>query len=790
MATVHNWGRHDARCKDGVIMTTPQQPLAGHQQSLDLGLDLDHPPLESLHDAIGQLVQPLTGLSGRSFFDIDCAAAAIAGAVQMTGEPDDPRTDTAAVQAMVLTEILDGAVAGRQELIDAAYALATYGGRLRSVVEERLADLDVKPSPELERIGTIQVVRADRYCAPPGDANEIVLELCYPESDERPACWFLLDASDAMMLRGATMHDAIEELRAEIDEGLETDIVEELPIGKALAMISHGLSLLDATIDPEDLVEDEEVFILRPLIDYLIRSQLHLDLDYPTASPDERTEVVEAFVTWVIDEAPHLASVAEMMAPLMIDFAVDEAGGDPLRWSPLVAIRFLEAAATDVVADPRELVDLPELTRLMARWSHERKGWPASITNDTMSAIDEVEAFFDAELHQKPALAVEAPGELEAIDDSHPESFDPAGIETSVLDRAQDIAEHASIASRALFDDEYVSLVRRITADVARCQDTVFGRGRIDIWASAVVYAIAQLNDIPGGWNQLAIPASELTDRLAGAHGTITNKARELRQLLDVEHYQRPVRYEHSATRYSPELGLGHLGLGLGLGLGQADLSVLQQLLSGPSPFSSPAGAEALRVVPPSVDPASIDGDFYSIRVVLDGTRPSIWRQVRVPIDATFAQLHRLLQLTFGWYDCHLHAFDLDGMTIGPDPGDDIGIAEIDEADVRLCDILLPGDELVYTYDFGDNWEHRLSIEALEHRPGGDDLPDFACQGGARACPPEDCGGVWGYRELLSAMKDRNHPDRAELMARLPPGFDPKRFDAWSINEALRHWSE
>ncbi|MDH3682474.1 MAG: plasmid pRiA4b ORF-3 family protein [Acidimicrobiia bacterium] len=763
-------------------MNERAKPPKAEQTTLELGLD---PPAGAFGKAIAELVEPLAGLTGRSPFDIDCAAAAIAAAAQMVGYPGDAGTDTAAFQNLLLTEIVAQASKGREEFVAAVEALRTYGGSLSAATDERIQGLDLKPSLAAGVIGTAQVISANRYRYLPGDVVELVLELSYPDSDERPALAFLLDVSNGMLLRAATAFDDIEQLRAEVGASPDLEAVEDLRVGEALAAISHGLWVLDSTIGADQLVEDEEVFLLRPLFDHVLDSQPHLEVEYPTASDEERAGVVEAFVAWVASEAPHLSATAELMTPLMVDFAVDEAGGDPRRWSPMVAIRFLESVGTRAIVDPVDLIDVPDLTREMVRWSHELNGWPASVTADAITAIDEVESLFEAALEGLAGMT--GPSAADADDAaSHPEPFDPSGIDAGVLDRAESIAEQAATAAQALFDDEYVSLVRRLTADAARHEATVFTRGQTDIWASAVVYAVAQLNDIPGGWNRLAVPAAELTDRLVGASGTITNKARELRQLLDVDRNPTPDRYQHSASRFDPSIDL----IGLIAGSGEPGLAVLSQIMAGTGQApSSPFGALAAPTErPPAVDPASIDGDFFSIRAVIDGTRPAVWRRVRLPIDATFGQLHQLLQVTFGWYDCHLHAFDVNGMRLGPDPGGEFGVADIDEAEVRLCDLLHPGAEVVYTYDFGDNWEHLLEVEALQHRSVGEDLPDFACLAGARACPPEDCGGVWGYQELLAALKDRNHPDRAELVSWLPEGFNPQHFDAASVNGALRRW--
>jgi hypothetical protein len=87
----------------------------------------------------------------------------------------------------------------------------------------------------------------------------------------------------------------------------------------------------------------------------------------------------------------------------------------------------------------------------------------------------------------------------------------------------------------------------------------------------------------------------------------------------------------------------------------------------------------------------------------------------------------------------------------------------------------------LYRYDFGDDWEHDITVERVES--GGD--PTLRCTGGARACPPEDCGGPHGYAHLLAVLADRKHEEHAEMKQWAPRGFDPEKFDPTLLsNEA------
>lgn len=148
----------------------------------------------------------------------------------------------------------------------------------------------------------------------------------------------------------------------------------------------------------------------------------------------------------------------------------------------------------------------------------------------------------------------------------------------------------------------------------------------------------------------------------------------------------------------------------------------------------------------------------YQLRVELAEVRPLIWRTMEVPSDLRLNDLHTALQITMGWQNCHLHAFnrwDTAHGFVEPAFLTELDVAEggvgVPETAVTLDEVLAePGDLLQYHYDFGDGWEHTVRLEAVLTR--SDDSPDARCTGGARACPPEDCGGPWGYEELQTSL--------------------------------------
>jgi len=137
----------------------------------------------------------------------------------------------------------------------------------------------------------------------------------------------------------------------------------------------------------------------------------------------------------------------------------------------------------------------------------------------------------------------------------------------------------------------------------------------------------------------------------------------------------------------------------------------------------------------------------YQIRIQLDNVRPPIWRDVIVPTNISLVWLHEVIQEAMGWMDCHLHQFAHQGTYYVTETGEDWGDG-VDEAGVSLGQLLQKvGDKLSYEYDFGDGWEHTVSVKKILPPDASEPL---SCLKGKGACPPEDCGGPWGYMDLCA----------------------------------------
>lgn len=175
---------------------------------------------------------------------------------------------------------------------------------------------------------------------------------------------------------------------------------------------------------------------------------------------------------------------------------------------------------------------------------------------------------------------------------------------------------------------------------------------------------------------------------------------------------------------------------------------------------------------------------IFQLKVTLRGVTAPVWRRVLVPAGFTLDRLHRVIQYSMGWHDCHLHSFEIGQVAYGePDPEEELALH--DELDVRLDAVTGPDGRFGYVYDFGDWWEHELQVEAVFAAVPGERYP--SCLAGEGACPPEDVGGAVGYAEFLAALADPAHP-RHELMREWAPHFEPSRFSADRVSTLLRRF--
>lgn len=184
---------------------------------------------------------------------------------------------------------------------------------------------------------------------------------------------------------------------------------------------------------------------------------------------------------------------------------------------------------------------------------------------------------------------------------------------------------------------------------------------------------------------------------------------------------------------------------------------------------------------------SSTTNEVYQLKITLRDVRPPIWRRVLVTDATTLHQLHWIAQAAMGWTNSHLHQFIIDEEYYS-EPMlelDDWGPEVKNEKRVRLSTLGLElKRKFTYEYDFGDSWRHEILVEKVFAPEAGARYPQ--CVAGKRACPPEDCGGIWGYERFLEVIKDEDDPEHEEMLEWAGGAFDPEAFNLEEVNQELK----
>ena len=173
---------------------------------------------------------------------------------------------------------------------------------------------------------------------------------------------------------------------------------------------------------------------------------------------------------------------------------------------------------------------------------------------------------------------------------------------------------------------------------------------------------------------------------------------------------------------------------------------------------------------------------IYQLKVSLRDIQPPVWRRILVP-DCSLSMLHQVIQVAMGWENYHMFDFEVGGLHYTDPMGmDDLDMEDASRAKLSRL-VTKEKAKLRYTYDFGDNWQHEILVEKILPPEEGRKYP--VCITGKRACPPEDCGGPWGYMEFAEAIRDPKHEQHEEFIE-WRGEFDPEAFDPDALNKELR----
>ncbi len=180
--------------------------------------------------------------------------------------------------------------------------------------------------------------------------------------------------------------------------------------------------------------------------------------------------------------------------------------------------------------------------------------------------------------------------------------------------------------------------------------------------------------------------------------------------------------------------------------------------------------------------------EILRLRIDLDHVTPVVTRTVLVRASSSLSKLHTVIQAVMGWEDCHLHEFTKDGVRYGPTHlYDDFDEMDLESERKQLGTLFRKGEKsLIYLYDFGDGWQHTVTLE--QRLPPDLSLRRPTCIAGDNACPPEDVGVPGGYMNYLEAVLDPQHEEHEEMIEWRGPGFHPSRFSIDEANAQLQRF--
>ncbi len=183
-----------------------------------------------------------------------------------------------------------------------------------------------------------------------------------------------------------------------------------------------------------------------------------------------------------------------------------------------------------------------------------------------------------------------------------------------------------------------------------------------------------------------------------------------------------------------------------------------------------------------------MDRQIYQIQVALKNFKPKIWRRILVPSNLLLSDFHKIIQTSMGWTNSHLHQFIKDQTYYTVRMKDDDMWEDMNSVDykkMKIFDLLtVEKEKIIYEYDFGDGWEHEIILEKI--LPVDKKLKYPICLAGKMNCPPEDCGGVWGYAEMIEILKQPKHEEYENIIEWLGDELDPEYFDKEEVNEYLQ----
>ena len=175
----------------------------------------------------------------------------------------------------------------------------------------------------------------------------------------------------------------------------------------------------------------------------------------------------------------------------------------------------------------------------------------------------------------------------------------------------------------------------------------------------------------------------------------------------------------------------------------------------------------------------------YTFKIDLINTEPLVSRTIKVSSETSLYLMHHVVQTVMGWENRHLYEFTINNLRFADSRLVDEDFEDITDVKTVLLEDVFPktGMAAIYLYDFGDGWKHQLELIEISNAPQNELLPSFVS--GQNACPPEDCGGAYRYREIIEILADSMHEEHQSILEWLGPKFNPNTFNIIKIEKGI-----
>ncbi len=345
---------------------------------------------------------------------------------------------------------------------------------------------------------------------------------------------------------------------------------------------------------------------------------------------------------------------------------------------------------------------------------------------------------------------------------------------------------------RERLNDEYADLCRKLAEKLSRKRPSPLLKGRTNGWAAGIVRAVGRVNFLDDRSFQPYLSMRDIDAAFGVAPSTGQSKSKTVRDAVGMRQFDPawtlPSQMDHNPMVWMLEVN----GMIVDVRNAPRELQA-EAFRRGVIPYIPADKQQAQPETPPHpVGMQSQADTVYEVKITLLGIEPPIWRRIRIE-DCTLDRLHQQIQCAMGWTNSHLHQFVIDRQIYGDPALLDDGAMEVEIVDSTQTPVsrIKSGKscpvKFQYEYDFGDGWEHEVRIERILKREPGKSYP--VCLDGARNCPPEDVGGVWGYMDYLHAIGDPTHEEHRSQLEWSGP-FDPEQFDAGAVTRHLRRGLE